>query len=416
MNNAITTRRFVSACVVLLCANCVWAQDWPQWRGLNRDGKVTGFKTPETWPKELKEKWKVTVGNGDATPALVGEKLYVFSRQDGNEVLRCLDAATGKEIWKESYAAQGATPPAAGPHEGPRSSPTVADGKVVTLGVRGVLSCFDALSGKLVWRKDDVKGTPRFFVSSSPIVVDGLCIAELGSDSQGGIVAYDLATGDEKWKWTGDGAAYSSPVVLNVDGGKVIFTETATRVVGIAVPDGKLLWETPFEAAKGAYNAATPMVEGQTVIYSGKGRGTKAVKFEKEGDKMAPKELWTNKETAVQFNTPVIKDSAVFGLTDSNNLFCITANGKTAWTAPAPKAPAAGRMAPVGFGSVVDAGNVLFALTPAGKLIVFQPTDKEYKEIASYKVAEKDTYAYPVISGKRVLIKDGDSVTLWMIE
>ena len=99
-----------------------FAQDWPQWRGPNRDAKAADFKAPKTWPKELTEKWKVTVGEGVATPALVGDKLFVFSRQDGNEITRCLNAADGKELWSEKYESLGATG-GASQHSGPRSSP-----------------------------------------------------------------------------------------------------------------------------------------------------------------------------------------------------------------------------------------------------------------------------------------------------
>src|SRR2546426_6560141 len=131
-----------------LSANCVLAQDWPQWRGPNRDAKAAGFNAPKSWPKELGQKWKVAVGEGVATRCLVGDKLYVFARQSGAEVTRCLEAATGKELWQEKYDALGATGPASG-FSGPRASPTVAEGKVVTLGVRGVLSCLEAANGKL---------------------------------------------------------------------------------------------------------------------------------------------------------------------------------------------------------------------------------------------------------------------------
>src|SRR5262249_16553695 len=211
----------------------------------NRDAKVTGFNAPKTWPKELTQKWKVTVGDGVATPALVGDKLYVFTRQDANEVIRCLDAATGKELWQENYTAQAVTGPASR-FPGPRSSPTVADGKLVTLGVSGTVSCLDAATGKLLWRQDDFKGSlPRFFTSSSPIVVDGLCVVQLGGEGKGGIVAYDLATGKEKWKWTADGTAYASPVLDKAASAREIVAETAKNIVGISVADGKLLWQTP---------------------------------------------------------------------------------------------------------------------------------------------------------------------------
>src|SRR5262245_60588569 len=100
--------------------------DWPQWRGPNRDAKVTGFSAPSTWPKELTKKWSETVGSGVATPALVNDKLYTFGREDADEVVRCRDAGTGKEVWKKSYKADPARG-AASPYPGPRSSPTVAD-------------------------------------------------------------------------------------------------------------------------------------------------------------------------------------------------------------------------------------------------------------------------------------------------
>src|SRR5262249_50285526 len=154
-------------------------------------------------PKELTEKWKVTVGEGVATPALVGDKLYVFSRQEGKEILRCLSAADGKEQWKDGYETGPATG-MSGSFPGPRCSPAVADGKVVVLGVRGTLSCYDT-SGKKLWSKDDFKGKlPRFFTSSSPIIVDGLCIAQVGGEEGGGIIAYQMSSGEQKWKWTGD--------------------------------------------------------------------------------------------------------------------------------------------------------------------------------------------------------------------
>ena len=179
----------VLACtIVLIGMGSVSGQDWPQWRGSNRDATVSGFNAPKTWPRQLTQKWKVKVGGGDASPALVGDKLYVFTREDPDEVIRCLDAATGKQIWQDKYEAAPATPPAGGPHAGPRSSPTVADGKVVTLGVRGTLSCNDAASGKNLWRRDDFHAWPRFFTGSSPIVVDGLCIAQLGGTDNGALV------------------------------------------------------------------------------------------------------------------------------------------------------------------------------------------------------------------------------------
>src|SRR5439155_16006180 len=135
-------------------------------------------------------------------------------------------------------------------------------------------------------------------------------------EDKGGIVAYDLASGTEKWKWTSDGTAYSSPVLLTVGGTKVIVAETAKNIVAVGLADGKLLWQTPQVVKGRSYNAATPIVDGQTIIISGSGQGTKALKLEKQGDQLAPQVLWSNTDNSVQFNTPVLKNGLIFGISD----------------------------------------------------------------------------------------------------
>jgi len=410
MKDANRTMVALAGCVVVMFASCAVAQDWPQWRGPNRDGKVRGFTAPRKWPKELTQKWKVTVGAGDATPALVGDKLYVFTRQGGDEVTLCLDAGTGKELWRDKYAAQAVTG-APSRHPGPRSSPAVADGKVVTLGVGGVLSCLDATTSKVVWRKDPFpRVVPKFFTAMSPIIVDGMAIAQLGGKGNGAIIAYDLTTGDEKWRWADEGPEYASPALLTVKGTKQIVTLAEKSIVGIGVADGKLLWKLPFAPVGRAYNAATPIVDGQTVIYTGGGRGTKAVKIEKQGDGFAAKELWSNPDIATQFNTPVLKDGLLFGLSNRSNLFCINAKtGQTAWTDATPR----GRG---GFAAILDAGSCLLALPSNSELLVFEPSGKEYAELARIKVAETPTYAYPLIAGKRIYVKAQQTLAMWTIE
>ena len=431
MKNTCSILIVAAITMTVLSADTAIGQEWPQWRGQNRDGKVTGFKLPKTWPKELVQKWRVTVGAGDATPALVGDKIYVFARQGEEEVTLCLNATDGKELWRDKNPVPAISGPDAAQHSGPRSSPAVANGKVVTLGVCGAVSCLDATTGKLVWRKDDFPGAwPRFHVATSPIVVDGLCIVQLGKSGDGTTVAYDLATGEAKWKWVGDGPGYASPVLLTVNGTKAIVTLTEKKVVAISVADGKLLWETEFAPAGMAYNAATPIVQQQTVIYCGQGRGTKAVKLEKQGDTLVARELWSNPDNAVQFNTPVLKDGRLYGLSARNDFFCINVqDGKTLWTAPfSPPSSGMGDQASsmgrggrgmgraAGYGSIIDAGAVLFALTPVGQLVAFEPSEKEYRELARIKVADTPVYAHPVISGIRVFVKDSDSITHWSFE
>jgi outer membrane protein assembly factor BamB len=395
--------------VVLIGAGVALGQDWPQWRGANRDGKAAGFTAPATWPKELTQKWQVTVGTGDAAPALVGDRLYVFARQGGDEVTTCLSAVDGKELWQNKFAVEAIPGPDASVHSGPRSSPAVADGKVVTLGVWGNLACLDAADGKELWRNDEFpKITPKFHTSASPLVLDGMAIAHLGGPGNGALMAFDLATGKIKWKWTAEGPAYASPVVMTVDGVKQVVTLTEKSVVGVAAADGKLLWQIAFVPEGRAYNAATPIVDGQTVIFTGQGRGTKAVKVEKTGDGFKANELWSVKP-AVQFCSPVLKDGLLFAISGSGNLFCLDAKtGETGWTDSAKRGS--------GYGGMVDAGSVVLALDDKSELTAFKPNNKQYEELARIKVAKSPTFAYPVVAGKRLFVKDRDALTMWTIE
>lgn len=457
MKSILPNLRIISSCVLLCSCLGGAAQDWPQYLGENRAARAV-FNVPKLWPKELPQKWRVTVGDGVATPALVGDRLYVFSRQEGGEILRCLEAATGKEIWKsEKLDVLPAERPAQD-FAGPRSSPTVAEGKVITLGLRGTLSCHDAKDGKLLWRKEDFKGVfPRFFTSASPVVTEGLCIAALGGGERGGVIAYDLKTGAEKWRWDGEGASYASPVLLTADGTTMVIAEMDKKILGLAVKDGKVLWETAFVVPGRGYNAATPLVAGDTLFYGGSGRPLSAVKIAKEGERFVAKQLWQNAETMLQFNTPVLKAGTLFGLTANNEFFAINQEGKTAWLTPAsPQAETVVNPPPSGSGSgntntpvvarateagreargsrggpggaggrgggrggyaqIVDAGSVLLALTPTAELVAFQPTAQAYTEIARIKVADSPTYAYPVVSGKRIFVKDKDDLTLFTVE
>ena len=157
-----------------------------------------------------------------------------------------------------------------------------------------------------------------------------------------------------------------------------------------------------------AYNAVTPIVDGQTLIYSGQGRGIKAMKFEKKGDGVEAAQLWSNPQLGSKFSTPVLKDGLIFGLSDKSNFFCIDAKtGKTAWTDTARRDT---------YGGILEAGSFILALTSKSELSVFQATDKAYTEVAQIKVADTQTYAYPIVSGKRVFVKDEETLTMWTVE
>ncbi len=400
----------IACCAIALSACCALAQDWSQWRGEDRDAKVAGFSTPAVWPPALTATWTAVVGTGDATPALVGDRLYVFARQADEEVALCLNATDGTELWRDSYAEE-APSGAAGRHPGPRSSPAVGDGMMVTLGVRGVVSCLNAETGDVVWRKDPFPdAVPKFFTSMSPIIVDGVAVVHLGSEDNGALVALDLAAGEEKWRWDGAGPQYASPVLLSAGDTRQIVTMTANSVVGVSATDGALLWQLPFEPQSRAYNAATPIVDGQTVIYTGAGRGTSAVRIVAQDGGFGVEEVWKNPDIAVQYNSPVLENGLLFGLSSDGNLFCLDAQtGETKWVGDE-------QLGRGGFGTIVSTGSALFALPSSGELIAYEPTGEAYTELGRFTVSDTATYAYPVLSGNRIFIENQETVTLWTIQ
>lgn len=427
------------ALIVLTLQWCGTAagQDWPQWRGPNRDGHANEFTSPEDWPDSLVKVWSVDVGDGVSTPAVADGKVFALFLQGDQEVMRCLSAETGEEIWKDEYAARGASGPARS-FAGTRSSPAVSEGKVVTLGVDGTVTCWEADSGKRLWQNNDYRGqVPRFSTSSSPLIEEEMCIVQFGSESEGGIVAYDLASGAEKWKWTGSGTSYASPVLLTVEGTKYVLAPTGSELVAVSLTEGVAAWK--MEYTQGRYNATTPVVDGQTVYVAGPNRGITAFQFSREGDGLAASEKWRNDEveTTLMYNTPVLQDGKLYGLSNRNDLFCVNAeNGSQAWTNPLsgaaepesrpPSAPPEGRGGRRrggrggggrgGYGSIVTAGTALMGLSPASELVVFQADGSAFSEIARYKVSESPTYAYPVPVGDRILVKDQQAITMWSLK
>jgi outer membrane protein assembly factor BamB len=378
--------------------------DWPQWRGPNRDGSLTGFVSPAFWPAALKEQWKVTVGAGHASPLFVDGRVYVFARQGDEEVLRALDAATGKEIWRSGYAVAYEMNPAARGHgKGPKSTPVYSQGKIYTFGITGVLSCHDAQSGRLRWRKEFSKEypntSPLYGTAMSPVVTDGLLIAHVGGQDRGALTAFDAETGAVKWAYDADGPAYASPIVVTLSGVRQIVTFTQKELVGVAAASGRLLWKLP---AKSSYdtNAVTPVAYKDLLIFSREDQGITAVRVTKQGQQLTPQEVWNNKENELYMNSPVVQGNLLFGMSvrRKGQFFSIDADtGKTLWQS-------AGRMGENV--ALLNAGQVLLLLTNDARLIVLSSAAKEYKPLAEYTVARSETWAHPLIIGQRILVKD----------
>jgi outer membrane protein assembly factor BamB len=403
----VTLLGYSIAFILISYSSAVLSQDWPQWRGELRDSKVTGFKAPASWPAELKQAWKVTVGTGDATPVLSKGKIYMNTRQGENEVVLCLNAEDGKEVWKNVYPASPVTGPA-GSHPGPRSTPVVSDGKVITFGATAILSCFDAVSGKLLWRKENPENeVPQFFTGMSPLVADRVCYAHIGTKDKGKIIALELNSGKEKWTLEGDGPAYASPSMMNFGGRNTLVVQTEKNLMALNPADGKILWQYSTPVQQRFYNCVSPYIDGQIIYLSGQGTGTKALKIDKKGNEYSVSEIWNNPAVGSKWNTPVLNNGFLFGFSDQKRLYCINASsGVTAWIDNTVNSD---------FSTIVDCGSIILGLASTGNLIVLKPDPAAYNEIARYKVSETPVYAYPVISGNNIFVKDAETLTLFKV-
>lgn len=401
-------RRPTLALLSLITAAGVAADDWPQWRGPERDGVAGSFQAPAVWkPDTLTKKWSITVGEGHASPVIAGDRVFLFSREGERETMRCLALADGKELWKESHEVPYSPSFAARKHgKGPKATPTVAGGRVFGLGIAGHVSAWDANSGRVLWRKDFSgnfkQASPEFGAAASPIVDGDTMIVHVGGKDGGALTAFDVATGAERWKWTGDGPGYTSPVIATFGGVRQLVTQTQRRCVALSPADGKLLWEMPFTTPY-EQNSVTPLVMGDLVIFGGVGKPTFAVKVNGK----SASTVWEAREITLYMSTPVLAGSRLYGMSDKSrgSLFSLdTASGRLLWKSE-------GRLGENA--SVTRLGERLLVLSTTGDMTIHEPAGETLREIAKYKVAETPVWASPALAGSRILIKDLDTLVAW---
>ena len=384
--------------------------DWNQWRGPNRDGVAAGFKAPSAWtPQSLTKEWTVTVGEGHASPIVTGDRVFVFAREEGKEVMRCLALPDGAVIWRDAYDVPYSMNLAARGHgKGPKATPVAAGGSVYSLGIDGHVSAYDAERGTVRWRTNfsaDFKATsPSFGAAASPLVDGTNLIVPVGGKHGGGLVALDTVTGRVSWKWTGDGPAYASPVVATLGGVRQIVTQMQKHCVAISPEDGREVWRLPFKTSF-EQNSVTPVVAGELVIFGGVSKPTFAVKVTAAG----PEIVWENKIFAMYMSTPVLSGTTLYGMATRQRglLFALDVNtGQELWQG-------SGRVGENA--SLTDIGSALLVLNDAGQLTVQEKSERGLKTVATYKVSDSPVWASPALAAGRLLVKDNTSLMVYRV-
>lgn len=386
------------------------AQDWTQWRGPNRDGVAAAFDVPAAWPDTLQRQWKVEVGSGYATPLLVGGRMYLFVRQADEEVMLELDPATGDTLWRSGYPAPFVMNPATNPHgPGPKSTPAYADGRLFTLGMSGIVSAFDADDGELLWQVPGRNVEPLYHTAMSPVVDGDLVIFHVGGHDDGALTAFDTATGDVRWNWNGDGPAYGSPRVMDIEGVRQVVTYTQANVIGVELRTGELLWRRPFTTEYDT-TSQTPVRYGDLLLQTGRGGGITAYRVLREGDAWTTEDVWHTSEVALHMTNGVVSDGVLFGLSylNSGQYFGLDLeSGEVLWTGNPRQAENA---------SILRSGDTFLSLQDDAELLVVSASRSGLDVVKTYEVADSVTWTQPTLVGNRLYVKDISTLTLWTLD
>lgn len=364
------------------------ADDWPQWRGKNRDGvwRETGLIQKFAGP-EVPLKWKVPVSNGYSGPTVADGRVYLTDRvvePRQAERVHCLDWQTGKTLWTHEWDAMYG---GVGYPDGPRASVTVQDGRAYALGAIGHLACLDARSGKKLWSVDLSPAyeinLPTWGLAAAPLIEGDLVILQIGG-KDACVVALDRKTGKEAWKALSDPASYSAPIVIPQAGRRVLVVWTADRVVGLDPTSGKLYWEQPFPRKQWPIGVSTPTLAGDRLLVSSAIDG--ALMLRVPSDKLTAERLWLRASANAQFteglhsliSTPVLAGDYLYGIDYAGELRCLDARtGDRVWTNETivPKAQWAAA-------HLIPNGERTWIFNEKGELIIARLSPKGYEEIS----------------------------------
>jgi len=387
------------------------AGDWPEFRGPNRDGRLTGVRIGTDWsahpPREV---WRHRVGPGWSSFAVVGHRLYTQEQRDQAEAVVCYDTETRNELWvhededrfKETVSGVG-----------PRATPTFHDSKIYALGARGRLNCLDAATGRVLWGRDAAKDSgaavPQWGFASSPLVLQGVVTVFTGGPDDKSVSGYDAVAGGEPVWMRGKGdRSYCSPQPATLGGVEQVLIATNVGLTAFDPKRGDVLWhhDSPTEGPQP--RVLQPAVVGDTDVLLGTGLdiGERRLRVARAGDSWAePSVVWESQKMKAYFNDRVVHEGHVYGF-DGNSFTCLRLDdGGKSW-------PDSGRY---GNGQVLLLADqdLLLVLSEKGDVVLVAADPKRHRELGRIKAIAGKTWNHPVVAHGKLFVRNGEEAACY---
>jgi outer membrane protein assembly factor BamB len=390
----------LSLSLTLLAAGPAAAVDWPQFRGVNRDGVSAETDLPRSWPAEgPRVLWKRAIGEGYSGISVVGDRLYTMDSDGTTEYVVALEAGSGKEVWRVPAGAKLVDSMG----NGPRTTPTLDGGTVYAMGSHGRLLALKAADGAKIWEVDLPQAfgakRPTWGYSGSPLIDGDLLILEVGGKDGKGVVAFEKATGKVRWGALDGDPAYSSPVMMTIGGIKqyVVPRRAGTQTVALR-PDGSVLWTHPGPSSVIAIALLIP--PDKVYVSGGDDAGAVLMRIKTEGGKATVEELWKTRTMKNHFNNAVLVGDHLYGF-DNATFKCLSvATGEPAWA-----------FRGLGKGSLLVAdGDLLIVLSDTGTLLLVKADPGAYTELARFQAMEGKAWTAPALANGRLYLRDHDEI------
>ena len=374
------------------------ANDYPQFRGPNRNGAVPQLKLARDWRMHPPERlWLKPVGPGWSGFAVARDRAITQEQRGEQETVNCYDLLSGAPLWSYAYAARFQSSLAG---EGPRATPTIARKRVYALGSTGILNCLDLETGKPVWSKDVVQDNQgkvnQWGMSGSPLLVDDLVVVSAGGPNNRSLVAYRAASGEFVWGGGTDSAGYSSLLLTSLAGVRQILIFNSGGVAAHDPTTGSQLWNYAWPGKQP--NVSTPIVlpDNRVLVSSGYGVGSELLKIQKNSDgKLTATRIWKSIRLKAKFSDLIYRDGFIYGL-DDGIMVCIDAdNGAEKWKD--------GRY---GHGQEIMAGDLLLVTSESGEVILLDLNPQASRELTRFSALAGKMWNPPALAGQYLLVRN----------